>query len=258
MVSRPEKSSSGSPAGVVSRAFPGESGAANSVSVSPGSRLLAAGYQSGVVKLWDPNTGKTVASLPGQVGSVSAVAFSPDNRLLAATSGDRTVRLWDFAQQKEAARLVGHREPVLAVAFSPDGHTVATASADATVRLWDAATGEGRAVFAGHTDWGTSVVFSDDGHLVFSGGRDRSVRVWDVERSRERMTIEADASVWSVAITAQQKPHCCRDRSRNDCGLGCRDRAARMDHSRSQRHGVGVGFQRQRVRCWLRVVPTVW
>ena len=146
VVSPLEKSSGGSPSGVVSRAFPGESGAANSVSVSPGSRLLAAGYQSGVVKLWDPNNGKNVASLPGQVGSVSAVAFSPDNRLLAATSGDRTVRLWDFAQRKESARLVGHRDSVLAVAFSPDGHTVATASADATVRLWNAATGEGRAV----------------------------------------------------------------------------------------------------------------
>ena len=111
-VSPPEKSSGGSPPGAVSRAFPGESGAANSVSVSPGSRLLAAGYQSGVVKLWDPSNGKAVASLPGQVGSVSAVAFSPDNRLLAVTSGDRTVRLWDFARQKESARLVGHRESV--------------------------------------------------------------------------------------------------------------------------------------------------
>ena len=49
VVSPLEKSSGGSPSGVVSRAFPGESGAANSVSVSPGSRLLAAGYQSGVV-----------------------------------------------------------------------------------------------------------------------------------------------------------------------------------------------------------------
>jgi WD40 repeat protein len=203
-VSALEKSSGGSPPGAVSRAFPGESGAANSVSVSPGSRLLAAGYQSGVVKLWDPSNGKTVASLPGQVGSVSALAFSPDNRLLGVTSGDRTVRLWDFAQQKESARLVGHRESVLAVAFSPDGRTVATASADATVRLWDAATGEGRAVFAGHTDWATSVVFSDDGRLVVSGGRDRSVRVWDVERSREQMTIEVDASVWSVAIAAHR------------------------------------------------------
>src|SRR5262245_17945104 len=168
-VSPSEKSSgSGSRPTVVSRAFPGEAGAANSVSVSPGSRLLAAGFQSGVVRLWDPDSRKAVASLPGQVGSVSAVAFSPDNRLLAATSGDRTVRLWDFAQQKESARLVGHQESVLAVAFSPDGRTVATASADATVRLWDAATGEGRAVFAGHSDWVTSVVFSDDGRLVVS------------------------------------------------------------------------------------------
>jgi len=203
-VSPLERSSGGLTPGMVARAFPGESGAANSVSVSPGSRLLAAGFQSGVVKLWDPNNGKTVASLPGQVGSVSAIAFSPDNRLLAATSGDRTVRLWDFARQKESARLVGHRESVLAVAFSPDGRTVATASADATVRLWDAATGEGRAVFAGHSDWATSVVFSDDGRLVISGGHDRSVRVWDIERSRERMAIEANASVWSVAITAHR------------------------------------------------------
>ena len=80
------------PPSVMTRTLPGsESDAANSVTVSPGGQWLAAGYDKGVVKIWDPVSGKEVGVLSGHVGKVSAVAFSPDGRHLAATSGDRTV-----------------------------------------------------------------------------------------------------------------------------------------------------------------------
>jgi hypothetical protein len=191
----------GGPRQVISRALTGDAGAANGVSVSPGSMWLAAGYETGVVKLWDPRSGKAVALLTGHIGSVSAVAFSPDGRHLAATSGDRTVRVWDFDQQVESGRLVGHTEAVSAIAFSPDGRTIATAAADMTTRLWNADTGDSGEVFSGHRDWVTSLAFSADGRSLVSGGRDRSVRVWDVARARERMTLETPSGVWSIAVT---------------------------------------------------------
>lgn len=186
---------------VIARALPGDAGAANGVSVSPGSMWLAAGFENGVVKLWDPRSGKAVASLTGHIGSVSAVAFSPDGKHLAASSGDRTVRVWDFDQQIESRRLVGHTEAVSAIAYSPDGRTIATAAADMTARLWDAETGASGEVLSGHRDWVTSLAFSADGRSLVTGGRDRSVRVWDVRAARERMTLETSSGVWSIAVS---------------------------------------------------------
>ena len=189
---------------VVSRALQSGDGAAYAVSVSPGSRRLAAGYETGVVKIWDPGSGKEVSSLGGQIGSVSAVAFSPDGRLLASTSKDRIVRLWDVDRQIESRRLVGHSEAVWAVAFSPDSRTVATASSDTTARLWASESGAARDVLSGHTDWVTSVIFASDGKSVITGSRDRTVRVWDVSRGRVLMTLEdAKVPIWSVAVSAK-------------------------------------------------------
>jgi len=186
---------------VIARAFSAGAGAATSVSISPGSVWLAAGYEKGTVKLWDPRNGKEAASLPGHVGTVGAVAFSPDGRHLATTSGDRIVRLWDFDRQIEEARLVGHTDPVLAVAYSPSGRLIASAGTDMTVRLWDADTAALRDVLSGHRGAVTSVAFTADGNTLVTAGRDRTVRLWNVTRAKENLTLEATSGVLSVAVS---------------------------------------------------------
>jgi hypothetical protein len=187
---------------VVARAMRGDdAGAAFGLSLSPGSRFVAAGYESGVVKLWDPGTGQQVGVLSGQLGNVTAVALSPDGRHLAATSGDHTVRLWDLDRSSEAQRLVGHSDSVWAVTFSPDGRTLATGGSDASVRLWDVASGREKEVLNGHRDWVTGLAFARDGRALVSGGRDGVVRVWDPTTARETMALEAGDPVWSVAVS---------------------------------------------------------
>jgi WD40 repeat protein len=122
------------------------------------------------VRLWDPATGDTRATLTAHHGPVRAVAFSPDGTTLASAGAsiNRTVRLWDPATGDTRATLTGPHGPVQAVAFSPDGTTLASAGHDGTVRLWDPATGDTRATLTAHHGPVRAVAFSPDGASVAS------------------------------------------------------------------------------------------
>jgi WD40 repeat protein len=122
-----------------------------SVAISPDGRLLAAGDNNNLVRLWDPalayRTGqetypiaKDLIGHAGKAGSYQALiwqlAFNPDGSLLASAGGDATVRLWDSFTAEQLAVLYGHTAGVTSLAFSPDGRSLASGGLDATLRIW--------------------------------------------------------------------------------------------------------------------------
>ncbi len=56
--------------------------------------VVRADDESGVVKLWDTQTGAQALTLRAHRSAAFSVAFSPDSRFLA-TATDNEVRLWD-------------------------------------------------------------------------------------------------------------------------------------------------------------------
>lgn len=107
---------------------------------SPDGIRLASGSENNTVKLWNPATGRELATLSGHTGGVRSVAFSPDGTRLASGSWDKTVKVWDAATGRELATFSGHTEAVTSVAFSPDGARLASGAGDHTVKSWDAVT----------------------------------------------------------------------------------------------------------------------
>jgi WD40 repeat protein len=110
---------------------------------SPNGTLLAGGCGDGTVRLWNPATGRPVATLHATASSVygvHAVAFSPDGKLLATGEGDGTVRAWNPATSRPVGAPIqagsGPADALNAVAFSPDGKLLAGGSGDGTVLLW--------------------------------------------------------------------------------------------------------------------------
>jgi glucose repression regulatory protein TUP1 len=82
-------------------------------SVSPDSKLVAAGSLDTIVRVWDTRTGQQVERLRGHKDSVYSVAFSPDGNSLVSGSLDKSLKVWDLRQTRLAAERAqpGHPSP---------------------------------------------------------------------------------------------------------------------------------------------------
>ncbi len=158
----------------------------------PDGKMLALGtYKE--VRLADPATGQTIATLSGHAEAVRAVAFSSDGKLLAAAGGlpgrSGEVKIWDVGSRKELHTIKGHSDCMYAVAFSPDGKTIATSSYDKLIKLWSVETGQEIRTFKDHIDAIYALVFTPDGKRLISGAADRTVKVWDAATGERLYTL---------------------------------------------------------------------
>src|SRR5262249_38408578 len=122
----------------------------DAVVFSPSARLLATtgsvrggGVETGVLDVWERDTGKRTLRLKGRARGRPAVGFSPDGPWLAGPAEDGKLRRTDAATGQEV-RTLGEPEQtryLAGLAFSPDGKRLATRGYDGAVRLWDVATG---------------------------------------------------------------------------------------------------------------------
>lgn len=151
----------------------------NCVSFSPDGKTLASGDDK-IIRLWDLNTQKVLATLSEHSQAVKSVAYSSDGKILATASDDQTIKLWDLNQFQEICTLVGHSHAVKSVAFSPDGQILASGSWDKTVKLWDVNTSKEIFTLTGHKLQVSSVAFSPQGQLLASASFDRTICLWQL------------------------------------------------------------------------------
>jgi WD40 repeat protein len=163
---------------------------------SPDGKTLVTGSQLGLVKLYEAETGREIATPQAEhpgMNYIFGLVYAPGGRLLAWCDREGNIVLWDVASQQVRATLRGHAVAVYCLAFTPDGGTLASGGEDRTVRLWDVATGQERMSLPAAQAAIRSLAFSADGTILAAGSADETVRVWQAANDAEARARRAEA-----------------------------------------------------------------
>ncbi len=103
----------------------------------PKSNLLASGFYSGKVVLYNASTGD-VDDFMGHGGWISDIKFSPDGTIMATASFDNRVQIWDLKKRNEAPLILrDFKTWVTSVAFSPDNRYIFVGCRDGIIKKFD-------------------------------------------------------------------------------------------------------------------------
>ena len=162
----------------------------------------------GVVRFWDPQTGRLIrvvdimADAQIQDKSVRDFAISPDGSLMAAAGfaldpvRERMVQrvwVWDLKQECSAT-IDAPAVDVFCLAFGPDGSRLATGGFAGEVQLWDVATGDCLKTFKlGHSSI-HSLSFAPDGKIIAACEQQKGTRLYDLEQGRETFLADEQST----------------------------------------------------------------
>ena len=185
----------------------GHDGSVLDLAWSPDGSKLATACYDGIVRVWDPATGRRLAHLAKfHTGWVLALAWSCDGRWVAASSEDGWVRVWDAGRSQSSSTSVLRQEygrerlgggKVLSMGWSPvDSRVLALGDSGGNVILVDVGEegdgddGEGggrvRVMDEGHEGSEVqSLVWQEDGKGLATAAWDGTVKVWGLVPSEE-------------------------------------------------------------------------
>ena len=149
--------------------FFGHSNSVSSAVWSPDGRWIASKDSSGVVLIWEAQTGSVRRKLRcsgGGSGQPYSVGWSPQGDKLAAGSGNGTIMVWETTTGRVLQALKGHPSKVRSVQWSPDGQRLVSAAEDHTIQIWDPQSGHELLVLSDPQNRFPSVAWSPSGRMI--------------------------------------------------------------------------------------------
>jgi WD40 repeat protein/serine/threonine protein kinase len=171
-----------------------------SAAYSPDGTHIVSASQDKTARIWDADTGATLAVLAGHGAKMRSAAYSPDGTRVVTASKDRTARIWDAATGKPLA-VLSHPDAVYSAAFSPDGRRIVTSSRDKIARIWDTASGAQLLELTGHRDIAGSASYSPDGTRIVTSSYDRTARIWDAVTGKTLKVLGHDETVYRAVFS---------------------------------------------------------
>ena len=158
------------------------------LALSPDGSLLAAATgapgQAGEVRVFEPATGRVVATPFRGDDVVLAVAFGPEGKQLAFGGVDGKLRIHEAADWGEKLVVAAHSDWLTALSWDQAGGRLATASRDKTAKVYEVS-GKRVSTFSGHPEAVRAVAFPPDGEHVLSAGDHGHLYLWKIKDGKK-------------------------------------------------------------------------
>lgn len=141
-------------------------------------KLLAAGSEKGIVKVFEASCRSVLRQYTGHAKAAKAVCFLDEYGLVSG-SDDTTLRCWELSTESCTAVLKEHEDYVRCVVVNPSStNMLFSGSYDHSVRMWDLRT-QTSVLQLDHGAPVESVVVFPSGGMCISAGANY-IKIWDV------------------------------------------------------------------------------
>lgn len=155
------------------------------------SNMILSASLSGVLQLWDINTGEVINEYEGHFEGVLTCAISSDNELLLSGSYDKTLVSWKRTTKKIFYSNRNSDQYLMDCDISSDASRIAYLQEPGFLTLWDGKTGDEREEHFFHMNKGvTTCSFSPDNKKILTPNRDCSLALWDIDTGSITASIE--------------------------------------------------------------------
>lgn len=158
------------------------SGRVKSLTFSPDGRTLVSGgaYNDGVIRLWNPTTGKRVGTInKAQKTAVESLVISPDGQTLVSSGADNIINLWNLKNNRFTRSFVGHTASVMSLAVSSDSKVLVSGALDG-IRVWDLLQQRPLATLVRFDNRIYTLAMSSDGQTLASGDTRGVIKLWNL------------------------------------------------------------------------------